>query len=143
MGSSTSAVLRLLSRRVWILQCALFLCMGVCVCVCVCVQPNEYGLTNPESKSSDQCTAIPMETPDSRIGSERDQMGGRILAALIVDWSPIQKSLQSGDQKSDIQQSMWGWDWISGPDSGFSIHSRLAICVRALPPMAVWVGRWV
>ena len=56
------------------------------------IQPNEYGLTNPESKSSNQCTAIPVGTPDSRIGSKKNQKGGRIAAARIVDWVPIQKS---------------------------------------------------
>ena len=55
------------------------------------LQPNEYGLTNPESKSRNQCMAIPMGTPDSWIGSERDQIGSRIAAARILDWSPIQK----------------------------------------------------
>ena len=55
------------------------------------IQPNEYGMTNPGSKSSDRCMAIPMGAPDSRIGSERDQIGGRISAARIVDWSSIQK----------------------------------------------------
>ena len=49
------------------------------------------GLTIPESKPRDQCMAIPTRTPDSRIGSERDQIGGRVAAARIVDWSPMQK----------------------------------------------------
>ena len=55
------------------------------------LQPNEYGLTSPESKSRDQSMAISMEAPDSRIGSDRDQIAGRTAAARIVDWSPIRK----------------------------------------------------
>ena len=99
------------------------------MCTRARIQPNEYGLTNPESKSSDQGTAIPMGTPDSRIGSERDQIRGRIAAVRIVDWSPYKN-----DRNPAIKYQMFGNPygaligfWVQILDSQ-SILVRLYVC---------------
>ena len=101
-----------------------------CVQVCVCMAERVW-MDRSESKSTNQCMAISMGAPDSWIGSERNQIGGRIAAARIVDWSLIQN-----DCNLTIKHQMCGNPY--GALIGFwvrildlSIHTRSTVCVRA------------